>query len=265
MASRAADRGSGGVAVGRVFSRAFAAMRHNWAATLVLTLLFAALPFGIAHYLLAQVPWQFMVVTIGSTALPGTFGSSVARWFAGLLFGTIAQGAMTRPVVAAAEGRRAGVGESLGAAARVLLPLTIMGVVLAVSVIIGSTLLIIPGVLVYLLWAIAPSAEADEREGVFLALSRSQELSEGARSKVFAVVLILIAITLLMTALLGLLTVIFFWRTGVTGLGAVILGLRIAFGTVLNVLWGTVLASLYVELKEWKEGGSVETLEQVFA
>jgi hypothetical protein len=32
-----------------------------------------------------------------------------------------------------------------------------------------------------------------------------------------------------------------------------------------NVVGSTVQASLYVELREWKEGGSVENLEQVFA
>ena len=258
------QRGTGGVAVGRVFSRAFDAVRHNWAPTLALTLLFSALPAVVGHYLMARLPWQFMVVTIGSIYLPGAFAYSVARWFFGLLTGVIVQGAMTLPVVAEEQGRRVGIGESLAAAARALLPLAIMGALFGVTVIIGSTLLIVPGVLVFLLWALAPSAQADEREGVFLSLSRSQELSEGARSKAFAVIMILLGISLLTAAVVAVPTIIFV-TSGVLLEGTLTLVLRIFFGTVLNVVWGAVLASLYVELKQWKEGDSVENLEQVFA
>ena len=246
-----------------MFGRAFAAIRHNPAPTLAVTILFAAAPLAIAQYLLEQVPWQFMVVTIGSIFLPGSFAAAVARWFVSLSFGAIAQGAMTLPIVAEAEGRRAGVGESLGAAISVLIPLAVMGAVLGISVIIGTTLLIIPGVLVYLLWAIAPSVEADEREGVFLALSRSQELGEGARAKVLAVVLILLGITLLMTLLVTL--VVFVQGTASILDATTIVVLRVIFGTFLNVVWGAVLASLYVELKQWQEGDGAESLEQVFA
>jgi hypothetical protein len=247
-----------------VFCRAFDAVRHDLVTTLVLALLFAALPLGTAQYLLSQVPWQYMVVTIGSTYLPGFFAAGVARWFCGLLFGVVAQGAFTRPVVAEAQDRRAGIGESLGAATRVVLPLAVMGAVLGVSVIIGTTLLIVPGMLVFMLWATAPSAEADEREGVFLALSRSQELSEGARWKAFAIVLILVAITILTYAVLGFLNLML-TTTGSLAWSTTAIVFRLAGATILNVLWGAVLASLYVELKQWKEGGSVETLEQVFA
>jgi hypothetical protein len=34
---------------------------------------------------------------------------------------------------------------------------------------------------------------------------------------------------------------------------------------VFNLLWGTIQPALYIELRESKEGGSVEHLEQVFA
>jgi uncharacterized membrane protein YeaQ/YmgE (transglycosylase-associated protein family) len=34
---------------------------------------------------------------------------------------------------------------------------------------------------------------------------------------------------------------------------------------ILNLLWGTIQPALYIELREAKEGGSIEHLEQVFA
>jgi hypothetical protein len=36
-------------------------------------------------------------------------------------------------------------------------------------------------------------------------------------------------------------------------------------GTIFNTLWGTIQPSLYVELRQWKEGDRMENLEQVFA
>ena len=34
---------------------------------------------------------------------------------------------------------------------------------------------------------------------------------------------------------------------------------------VLNLLWGTIQPSLYIELRQAKEGGSLQNLEEVFA
>lgn len=276
MATRTIDFAEQGVSVGRVFDRAFRAMRHQPLSTLVIVLLFTAAPIAAGQYLIGRMPWAVMVMTIGSFALPGTFAAALARWFLGLVVGTITQGAMTGPVIAEQEGRKASLGECLAAGTGTLLPLLLMGALVGVAVIIGTTLLIVPGIIVYLLWSVAASAQADERDGVFLSLSRSQELTEGARTKVFAIMLILLGISILVGIGMGLLVMLLLRLApidgspglldGVVPYGAVVLfAIRTLAGTVLNLVWAAVQASLYVELKQWKEGGSVESLEQVFA
>jgi len=138
-------------------------------------------------------------------------------------------------------------------------------VIVGVGVIIGTTLLIVPGVLIYIFWSVAPSAAASERDGVFLALSRSQELGEGARWKILAITLVLFAISLSLQ-MVGNLLAFLLAIQGAWGsaMGTFGLAIRGGFGALGNVIAGTVMASLYVELKEWKEGGSVEALERVF-
>lgn len=274
MATRATVLGERGVSVGRVFDRAFRAIRHQPLATLIIVLLFTAAPVAAAQYLLDRLPWAVMVMTLGSFALPGFFAAALARWFVGLAIGTITQGALTRPVVAEQEDRKAGVGESLAAAGRSLFPLLLMGALFGVAVIIGTTLLIVPGIIVYLLWSAAASAEADERDGLFLSLSRSQELTEGARWKVFAVMLILLGISILAGIAMAIVRLILL-RTALAGsvytggdfntYATVTLAMQTVAAAILNLVWGSVQASLYVELKEWKEGGSVQNLEEVFA
>ena len=253
------------VAVGRVFDRAFSTVRHHPLATLTIAVLFTGLPGTTAEYFLGRLPWTFAVMTIGSFRLPGTLALAIARWFVALLFGAVAQGALTRPALAQSEGRKAHLGKVFGAALRVLLPLMILGAIFALTVIIGTSLLIVPGVLIYVFWAVAPSAEAHERDGVFLALSRSQELSEGARWKVMGVLLVLLALSFAFAVLLGLFMFVMLsmgWAG--SNFAIVSLVLRGLVGAIVNVVWGAVLASLYVELVQWKEGGSVEALERVF-
>jgi|tagenome__1003787_1003787.scaffolds.fasta_scaffold20976051_1 hypothetical protein len=254
-----------GVAVGRVFELGFSTIRHHPLQTLVVAFLFTGLPGTAADYMLVQLPWRFMVMTVGSFSLPGYVALGLAGWFVSLLFGAIAQGAMARAAIAASEGRKAPFAEILGAAFRVLLPLVFLGVIIGVGVIIGTTLLIVPGVLIYIFWSVAPSAAANERDGVFLALSRSQELGEGARLKIFAITLVLFGISLALAMAGNLLTLLLAFQ-GPPGIAMGTLGLAIrgAFGALGNVVAGAVMASLYVELKEWKEGSSVEALERVF-
>ena len=43
------------------------------------------------------------------------------------------------------------------------------------------------------------------------------------------------------------------------------LAVNLIVGLLANVVWGTVQASLYVELRDWKDGPMGEKLEEVFA
>src|SRR5436190_23226349 len=88
------------VAVGRVFDRAFSTVRHHPLATLLIALLFTGVPGTAADYLLNRLPWLFAVMTVGSFRLPGAFALAIASWSVSLLFGVVAQGAMTRPAIA---------------------------------------------------------------------------------------------------------------------------------------------------------------------
>jgi hypothetical protein len=266
VATIAADPAQRGVAVGRVFGRGFGAIGHNPVPMVVLTILFAALPTAITDYLLSLAAWDSLVLTIGTLPLPGKIGEALAAWFVGLVIATLSQAALTMPVIAESEGRTAGLGECLAAAIRALVPLLILGAITGVAVLIGFTLLIVPAILVYVLWSVAPSVLVDEREGVFMALGRSQELGEGARWKILGIVLVLDAMVLVA----GILVSFFSWALlGPQAMENRLSPVMILLDAVVNTAWflisGSLLASLYVELKQWKEGDSVESLEQVFA
>lgn len=107
---------------------------------------------------------------------------------------------------------------------------------------------------------------AAERDGVFLALSRSQELTQGSRWRILSLALAVLAaelaISLLLTFLCSHLLDVNLRSPQFTA-GYVLGGGLLTL--IVNLMWSTVLASLYVELIERKEGGRVENLVDVFA
>ena len=262
MATAVVGLSASRMSVGRVFDRAFATVRTNPLVTIGLTILFGGLPAVAVEYLIAQVPPEAFYMTVGSLALPGSVPLALTKWFLGLVIGTICLGAMTRPVVAYSYGRKAGFGESLMLGFRFMPQLLFLGIIFGLSVVVGTTFLIVPGFIVYVLWMIAAPALADEGDGVFLSLSRSQELSEGARWKCLAVLLLACVIVMILAAIgaIGVLAVgrLNTFSAASTAWLAVLV-------TSTQLVWATVQASLYVELRDWKEGPGIDNLEDVFA
>jgi uncharacterized protein UPF0259 len=256
------------MSVGRVFQRAFSAITLNPAVILGLALVVGALPNLIMTYFFVQMG----LVASPDAMRIGTVSPARVIWvslLSGLIIMVIAalvQGSLTRAVVTANEGRRASFGESLGTGLQVILPLIGLSILFGLGVGIGFILLIVPGVIFLLMWAVAVPALVVERNGVFAAFRRSAELTKGARWKILGLFLVLAVIYWLLSIVLGLVGLKMYGATNAAGgltvgnlLGSAILGV------VFNVLWGTIQPSLYVELRQAKEGTSAESLAQVFA
>ena len=261
VAVAAFDRG---VSVGRVFERAFATIRHNPVTTIGSALLLAGVPTTAFDLLMSNVRPEFLVLTFVGYALPGSIALFLIGWFVSQILGTFTQGAMVTAVVAENESRRAGLSETLIGALRSFIPLLGLGVLVGLAVVMGTTLLIVPAVMVYILWSVAPSAVTQEGEGLFMAINRSQELGEGARWKAFGILSILFVIGMVLSLSVTLLGRLAGLNLRTPQLSASFMFTVATVATITNLLWSTALASLYVELREWKEGGSVDTLEQVF-
>jgi len=163
------------------------------------------------------------------------------------------------------EGHRASFGECLAAAGRVLVPLIIVGFLFAVAVGIGFILLVVPGIILMVMWSVAGPAVVVERDGVGRAFGRSQELTKGVRWKIFGLFLVLLVIYILLFTVLGVIGFSQVNAASADGLNTANLVGSVVMATLLNLTWGTIQPSLYIELRQAKEGGSLENLEQVFA
>jgi hypothetical protein len=255
------------MSITRVFQRAFQAISLNPVVILSLALVVGAVPSLLMTALIYRAGIGSPAsIQNGSISFGAIIGASFISGIVGLVVSALVQGAITRATVTAIEGRRATFGESLSTALRVLLPLIGLSILLAIGIMIGFVLLIVPGIILLLMWAVAVPSLVIERGGVFAAFARSAELTSGARLRILGLFLLLAVIYWLLSLAAGIVGLGLYSPTAAsTGFTVTNIIGGIVVGTVFNMMWGTVQPSLYIELRQWKEGGSIENLEQIFA
>jgi hypothetical protein len=266
MASSAAGAVGSEVSVGRVFSRAFGVMASNPVTMFGISFLLGAVPSGLMSY--------FKLTMRGAVgdryAAIGMGVISLASGLVALVLAMLVQGALVRATIAYSEGRRASFSESASAGLAVAFPLLGLAILMGLGIGFGSILLLVPGIILFVMWSVASPALVEERIGVFEAFGRSNALTKGARWKIFGLELVALIVIWLLSAILGIVMVMTFGLGGLqavarTGLPGSWLILNAALSTILTTFWGAVQTSLYVELRNWKEGPSAQGLETIFA
>lgn len=268
MATNAPAVADRSVSVERVFARAFGAIRTNPVVILGLALVVGALPTLLVTYVFVQAGFSASpeAMVTGSVSPAMFAGAMMLSALISMVVGAIVMGALTRATVSASEGKQASFGESLSAGLRVALPLIGLGIVSGLAIALGLMLLIVPGVILFLMWAVAAPALVIERQGVFGALSRSAHLTSGERWKIFGIFLVLMIGYGVLSGVFGAagLSNYDFTTAGAGLTVANVIG-SVVLGTIYNAASGTMWPALYVELRQSKEGTSVEALEEVFA
>lgn len=253
-----------GVSIGRVFARAFGTLRDNPAATLGIAFLCTALP-SVAVLYATQNMQAIWAASAEPMARLAVIAVGIVSSLVSILLWMITQGALVRATVAFSEGRKASLGESVVAGLQVAVPLFLMGLLSGIGIALGAMLLIVPGMLLYVLWSVAAPSLVEERLGPVEALERSRELTSGARWPIFGLLLILLVAYLLVSvgfALIGLKSPAF---GAPPALGSADIAMNLISSTVTPAVVGVVHTSLYVELREWKDGPRGEVLADIFA
>jgi hypothetical protein len=253
------------MSIARVFERGFSTIGSNPVTMFGIAFVFSALPGTLISYG-SQLVQQPMLEELGASAV---ITISIATLLLALVFGMITQGALVRATIAHSEGRKASFGESVMAGLVMVLPLIALGVLLALAVGIGLMLLIVPGVMLYIIWSVASPALVAERSGVFAAFGRSRFLTKGARWKIFALQLVIIIFYWMVSGALGVLLVATYGMDGMATMGQTLplwyMALNAAIQTVIAAIWGAIQTSLYVELRNWKDGPDPNALADIFA
>jgi MFS family permease len=116
------------------------------------------------------------------------------------LLGLVASAASQAATVVAVSNvyldRPASVSDSFSRVKGEILPVIGLSLVMGIAVGFASILLLVPGILLALMWAVAVPAKVLEDKGVFDAMSRSSELTQGSRGRIFVIGLMIFALGL---------------------------------------------------------------------
>lgn len=260
------DDGGRVFTLGHVFHRAFGVMGGQAVTVFGLSFLLYAVPQAIWSYIL---PIFMVGVTPGN--MSALWGLSLIGGLITLAFTFVVEGALVRIVVAYGEGRSIPIGEGLGTGVAMALPLIGLTILAYLAIMVGLVLLVIPGIMIGVMWCVAGPALVDERTGVIGAFGRSSYLTKGARWKIFGLLLLLFVIMYVGVILLTLLTfAVGAMNPTVMAMAgrspsAIVTLFSLFFNTVLIGFWATMLTSLFIELRNWKEGPGSGNLAEVFS
>jgi hypothetical protein len=141
---------------------------------------------------------QFVVILL----VPG---ASIAVAILFWALSTLYQGMVVKLVQDVQDGRRDNsVLDLLRSVEPVLLPLMAVSVLFAIGVGIGFILLIVPGLILLVRWAVVAPVTVLERPGIFAAFGRSRELVRGNGWAVFGVIMLVYLAALVVSLAAGL-------------------------------------------------------------
>ena len=237
----------------------------------------APLLFFGTSFVLAALPSAAVRLATPALALAPTGGSYVTGLIAGFigsslvwfLFYLMAQAVLFRATVALADGRPEPLGDYLAAAARALLPLLGLAILMTLAVLFGWLLFLVPGVMLAIIWSVAAPALVGEGIGVFAAMTRSRDLTRGARWRIFGLVVLVYAIYFVASSVIGIGTMAAggLAATAAPRIQPTIVAsiLSVVLQTGFTAAWTAIQGALYVELRDWKDGPMGNRLTEIFA
>ena len=261
MATAALGLSASRMSVGRVFERAFATVRQNPLVTILFAFFFAALPnLGLAVVIAAM--------DTGDTDPPISTSAiqMLVMFTLTALVVSLAQAAQTPAVLAFREGRRGTISQGLSMLVRAIVPVVILGLLSGASIFLGCVLLIVPGLFLWVVWSVSVPTLVAERLGILASLRRSAQLTKKARWQVLAVLLLVASANIGVSIGVEVFTGEFQNDDSWAGLfDPTYLAATLIADIILSSVAGAINASLYVELRDWKEGPGIDNLEDVFA
>lgn len=231
--------------IGGVFRQAMEALRRH------------GVPLLVAAMLLVGAP-----KLLGSLALWNA--STIWRFLpSGLSFlgGIILQVAVIRTVVETSQHHAPAWRDGFRLAVRLFFPVLAIDILFSIGFGLGLMLLVVPGLMLACRWVAVVPVAVVERPGVFEPFRRSAALTDGARWRVFGVLLLLYLAAGLAAFVVFLMSRPFI---GAGQIGWLPFAVDSVSSSVLGLFNGVVIAGTYRELRRVKEGFLSDDLVSVF-
>ncbi len=182
-----------------------------------------------------------IAVILGAILIAASPGLAFIAAILSLVATTLFTGMVVELVADIRDGRRdSSVAQLLQAVTPVLGQLVLVAIAAGVGILIGFVLLIVPGLILATLWAVAAPVVVLERPGGLRALGRSRELVRGNGWNVFAVILLLVILVGLLSGAIG-----FAAESAGAGVGLIA---RVVIGVLTAPISALAAAVLYFDL-----------------
>lgn len=243
------------VDVGSVLGRGFGALAVNFLPFLAISLVLVGVPAFAVQY------WGSRNAGVMNPGFAWVGGGLLVS----LVTSALLQGVLVRSTILHLGRRDPAPGASALLALRLLPALIGLSLLLGLVVGLGFLLLIVPGVIIYCATAVAVPALIEERCGVYESIERSRALTRGTRWQVFGLVAIYWISAMIIQAMVGLVRTALFGVAEPAIADPAIAGIAEAISASLStMIIAVVTAALYVELREVKEGATINELANVF-
>ena len=277
--------------IGRVFSNSFAVIGRNLGFLAVVVGLFSTLPALLYNLWNLSRVATMVNVRVGGNAFETSAMesySAVSVIASLIIFGLalLVQAALVRAAIEDLNGKRPVIGDCIQIALRSFFPtlgigiLVILVLVVAVFVmvfiswlippvgwLIGLALALIPAFMWLISVSVSVPIAVQERLGVFGSISRSRALTKGSRWSIFWLLLIIGLAAMLIQAVFSLFFGLAIASTGgITGVGVIVGAIGSSLvSTIFSTMLSVTVAVSYVELRQVKEGTSVDELAEIFS
>jgi hypothetical protein len=253
---------------GRVIERTVGTIKRNFKDFALLALILLGLP---------SLLLQWANLSFGGAANL-VLARGGAMFFGGILTGVcslLAYAAIVRGAVADLNGRRTPVPELLSGAVQSILPLLAVAICWFIAVVIGTALLVVPGLILMTMWAVLIPVQVVEKPAGLGAFARSGALTRGNRWAIFGLGLLYFVVVMVIsgtvTATLAASVGASFITSRLGAPGAALgpelylgLALSAAVSSLLSMVGAVFGAALYFELRSAKEGLAPRDLASVF-
>lgn len=265
MTDVAAGAEPGKLDIARVISGTFSVLSRNIVTFGVLALVLSGIPTAVISYIQAAN----IEANAAFTLRPGYFQAVGFSGLAALVTSAILQGALVYGTVQDMNSQRASIADCLANGLRAFLPLIGLTILLAIAIVFGLILLIVPGIMMACAWCVAVPSLVAERTGVFGAFSRSAELTRGNRWRIFGLFVLVWVIAIVVGAVIGAVALALSFGGALDPVSlarspAQVIG-NVISNTLSALITSTGVAVLYVELRKAREGAGPQWLSEIFS
>lgn len=255
------------IEIGYVISQTFATIGANFPVFLMLSVLFAGLPAVVVGYITQTFVWSAMMSSSDPTSYLGiAYVVQIGSWLVLMIPTYVLIGALTHGSVVHLSGGKASLADCLGTGFGRSLPLVALGLLSALGIGFFFLLLIVPGIMAAVRWAVAAPALVVERTGIIESFKRSGELTRGSRWGIFGLFVVWAIASYVFELCISAAVSFGFASMNSFDMSAiwiftVITGISSA---VTNMIAAAGSAALYTELREIKDGATSTELAKVF-